>query len=157
MKLERVMKDKNLVRINGVLQPRPDFKQASRKKITNEDIPDFDKIKESENIFEQIATKFEAKGYSPSDLFFAFDEDLDEVLSIREIKDGLRTEQIELTDTEMKALIDAIDANHDGICTEEEWVGLFKSKFDAQRAFIQAMGNIDINDPLDLEERILDL
>ena len=101
--------------------------------------------------------KFEAKGYTPSDLFFAFDEDLDEVLSIQEIKDGLRTEQIELTDTEMTALIDAIDANHDGICTEEEWVGLFKSKFDAQREYINAMGNIDINDPLDLEERILDL
>jgi hypothetical protein len=36
--------------------------------------------------------KFEAKGYSPSEMFFAFDEDLDEVLSIQEIKDGLRTE-----------------------------------------------------------------
>ena len=101
--------------------------------------------------------KFEARGYTPSDLFFAFDQDLDEVLSIQEIKDGLRTEQIELTDTEMTALIDAIDVNHDGICTEEEWVGLFKSKFDAQREYINAMGNIDINDPLDLEERILDL
>lgn len=76
------MKDKNLVRINGVLQPRPEFKEPLRRKITNDDIPDFDKIKESDNIFELIATKFEAKGYSPSDLFFAFDQDLDEVLSI---------------------------------------------------------------------------
>jgi len=86
------MKDKNLVRINGVLQPKPEFKESVRRKITNEDIPDFDKIKDRENIFELIATKFEAKGYTPSDLFFAFDEDLDEVLSIQEIKDGLRTE-----------------------------------------------------------------
>ena len=33
-------------------------------------------------MFELIAMKFEAKGYSPSEMFFAFDEDLDEVLSI---------------------------------------------------------------------------
>ena len=101
--------------------------------------------------------KFEAKGYNPSELFFAFDIDLDEVLTIQEIKDGLRTEQIELDDSESKALFDAIDANHDGVCTEEEWVNLFKVKFDAQREYIKAMGNIDISDPLDLEERILDL
>jgi hypothetical protein len=59
------MKDKNLVRINGVLQPRPET-SAKRKRITNEDIPDFDKVKEKENVFELIATKFEAKGYNPS-------------------------------------------------------------------------------------------
>jgi hypothetical protein len=90
-------------------------------------------------------------------MFLAFDDDMDEVLSLQEIKDGLRNEKIDLTDTELKALLDAIDANHDGVCTEEEWVGLFKSKFDAQREFINAMGKIDINDPLDLEERILDV
>lgn len=75
------MKDKNLVRINGVLQPRPE-PVARRKRISNEDIPDFDKVKEKENVFELITMKFEAKGYSPSEMFFAFDEDLDEVLSI---------------------------------------------------------------------------
>lgn len=90
-------------------------------------------------------------------MFLAFDDDMDEVLSLQEIKDGLRNEKIDLTDTELKALLHAIDANHDGVCTEEEWVGLFKSKFDAQREFINAMGKIDINDPLDLEERILDV
>ena len=124
------MKDKNLVRINGVLQPKPEA-PPKRKRVMNEDIPDFDKVREKENVFELIATKFEAKGYNPSELFFAFDIDLDEVLTIQEIKDGLRTEQIELSDTEAKALYDAIDADHDGVCTEEEWVSLFKSKFDA--------------------------
>ena len=151
------MKDKNLIRINGVLQAKPDFNQSYRKRITDSDIPDFDKVKEKENVFEVIATKFEAKGNSPSDMFLAFDDDMDEVLSLQEIKDGLRNEKIDLTDTELKALLDAIDANHDGVCTEEEWVGLFKSKFDAQRECITAMGKIDINDPLDLEERILDV
>jgi hypothetical protein len=60
--------------------------------MTNDDIPDFDKVKESENPLELIATKFEAKGYLPADLFMAFDYDNDDVLTIQEIKDGLRTE-----------------------------------------------------------------
>lgn len=87
----------------------------------------------------------------------AFDEDCDEVLTIQEIKDGLRINDINLTDTETQALIEAIDANHDGILTEEEWVAILTPKIDAQKEFIKAMGKVDLNDPLDLEERILDL
>jgi hypothetical protein len=139
------------------LQPKPDFKPAYRKKLTNDDIPDFDKIKERENPLDSIVTKFEEKGYTPSQAFMAFDDDCDEVLTIQEIKDGLRINDINLTDTETQALVEAIDANHDGILTEEEWVAILTPKIDAQKEFIRAMGKVDINDPLDLEERILDL
>jgi hypothetical protein len=48
------------------LQPKPDFKPAYRKKLTNDDIPDFDKIKERENPLDSIVTKFEEKGYTPA-------------------------------------------------------------------------------------------
>jgi Ca2+-binding EF-hand superfamily protein len=61
----------------------------------------------------------------------AFDEDCDEVLTIQEIRDGLRINDINLTDTETQALIEAIDANHDGILTEEEWVAILTPKIDA--------------------------
>jgi hypothetical protein len=47
------MKENNLVRINGVLQSRPDF-SAHRKRVRNEDIPDYDKIKQAENPLESV-------------------------------------------------------------------------------------------------------
>lgn len=45
MQLERTMKERNLVRINGILQPKPDF-TTSRHKVNNDDIPDYDKVKQ---------------------------------------------------------------------------------------------------------------
>lgn len=87
----------------------------------------------------------------------AFDWDCDEVLTISEIKDGLKANNIELMDHELQKLIDVIDKDCDGVLTCDEWVNILDPRLDAQGKFTDLMGDIDINDPLDLEERILDL
>lgn len=63
---DRIKQEKNLIVKDGILQPKPDFKPAYRKKLTNNDIPDFDKIKERENPLDSIVIKFEEKGYTPA-------------------------------------------------------------------------------------------
>lgn len=87
----------------------------------------------------------------------AFDWDCDEVLTISEIKDGLKVNNIELMDHELQKLIDVIDKDCDGVLTCDEWINILDPRLDAQGKFTDLMGDIDINDPLDLEERILDL
>jgi Ca2+-binding EF-hand superfamily protein len=87
----------------------------------------------------------------------AFDWDGDEVLTIQEIKDGMRANNIRLMDDEWQKLVDAIDADCDGVLTCDEWLNVLEPKLDAQKKFTDIMKDIDINDPLDLEERILDL
>lgn len=57
----------------------------------------------------------------------------------------------------MQELVRCIDANSDGVLTIEEWVNTLNPKYDAEKEFRQIMQNIDIDDPLILEERILDL
>lgn len=41
--------------------------------------------------------------------------------------------------------------------TCDEWVNILDPRLTAQSKFTDLMGEIDISDPLDLEERILDL
>ena len=45
----------------------------------------------------------------------------------------------------------------DGSCTKDEFIACLDPKFDVQRKYFEVMGNLDIDDPLTLEERILDL
>ena len=54
----------------------------------------------------------------------AFDEDCDEVLTIEEIKDGCKFNKINLLDIEMAELVKAIDSNHDGVVTRDEWTAI---------------------------------
>ena len=41
--------------------------------------------------------------------------------------------------------------------TLDEWVNTLKPKYNAEKEFRQIMQNLDIDDPLIMEERILDL
>ena len=106
---------------------------------------------------EAIVAKLDLMGYSAEQAFMAFDWDGDEVLTIQEIKDGLRANGIKLFDHEWQLLVNAIDKNCDGVLTVDEWINVLEPKIDAQRNFIDIMKEIDISDPLELEERILDL
>lgn len=148
------MKDNDLIRVNGQLQHRQEY---VKKRVSNNDIPDYDKIKTPPNPLESVVAKFESQGWSAEDAFMAFDFDCDEVLTIEEIKDGCLANNIVLNDSEWKKMHDAMDANHDGILTCEEWQAMLEPKIVAQRKFLDIMKNIDINDPIDLEERILDI
>jgi Ca2+-binding EF-hand superfamily protein len=89
--------------------------------IKDADIPDYVKFAERENPLEPVVRKLEEKGFNAERAFKAFDEDCDEVLTINEIKEGLRFHKVGLLDTEMKMLVDAMDKNHDGVLTMEEW------------------------------------
>lgn len=50
-----------------------------------------------------------------------------------------------------------IDANADGVLTEDEWIEILEPRVQAQADYQALVGNINIQDPLVLEERILDL
>lgn len=84
-------------------------------------------------------------------------EDEDDILTFSEIKKGLKRLKITLLDTEWKQLMTAIDANGDGAVTIDEWEDILKPRLNAQREFINIMKDLNINDPLILEEQILDI
>lgn len=50
-----------------------------------------------------------------------------------------------------------MDSNHDGVLTIQEWETILAPRISAQKEYVNIMKNIDINDPLDLEEKILDI
>lgn len=85
------------------------------------------------------------------------DEDMDEVLTIKEITNGMKHHNIVLTDEEWKEFLKAIDANSDGVLSLEEWENILVPKVKAQTDMYAIMGSINISDPLVLEEKILDL
>ncbi len=102
------MKEKQLIRVNGVLQGKQET--VKTQKVLNEgDIPDYDKIKSRENPMDAVVKKFEENGYTPAQAFLAFDQDCDEVLTVAEIGFGLQFHKIKLLDSEWKELVQAMD------------------------------------------------
>ena len=100
------------------------------------DIPDYDKLAERENPLDPVVKKFEENGYTVTQAFIAFDDDEDEVLTLEEIKEGVKCLKIDLLDTERKLLFDNIDKNSDGVLTLEEWVEVLQPRLNAQREYI---------------------
>ena len=84
-------------------------------------------------------------------------EDEDDILTFSEIKNGLKRLKIELLDSEWQLLFEAIDKNRDGSVTIEEWQSILQPRLNAQREYINIMKGLNINDPLLLEEQILDV
>jgi Ca2+-binding EF-hand superfamily protein len=93
----------------------------NNKKFNPDDIPNYDKIKVKENPMESVVKKLEEKGLDPKRAFYAFDEDCDEVLTVEEIKKGLKYHKVYLLDNEMRELVRAMDDNHDGVVSITEW------------------------------------
>jgi len=54
------------------------------------DIPEYKKIAERENPLDPIVRRFEANGYTPEQAFIMLDDNCDDVLTLKEIKDGLK-------------------------------------------------------------------
>ena len=124
---------------------------------TNILIAKAEKENAKKNPLEPIVNKFAEMGYTPAQAFDMLDDDMDEVLTIKEITDGMKHHNIVLTDEEWKQLLAAIDANSDGVLSLEEWENILVPKVKAQTDMYAIMGAININDPLVLEEKILDL
>jgi hypothetical protein len=106
---------------------------------------------------QRVANKCAAQDYSPEDLFNLFDDDGDEVLTLKEIKDGFSGQKLDLTEAEIDELIVAIDKDTDGVLTLEEWEEVMQPKVDGRNAFVGIMKGLNIEDPIELEEKILDL
>ena len=68
-----------------------------------------------------VVGKIAEKGWAVDDAFDKFDADMDESLTIEEIKKGMIKHNINLSDAEWKLFIGKIDQNSDGVLTREEW------------------------------------
>ena len=65
--------------------------------------------------------------------------------------------KIELTPEEHDTFFKLIDANLDGVLSIDEWENLLAPKISAEAEFQGIMGDFEFKNPLELEERILDL
>ncbi len=106
---------------------------------------------------EPVVKKIEDRGFTLEQVFVLLDDNGDEVLTIAEITAGLKNIGVMLTQEESKELINQIDSNNDGVLTLEEFQSTLKPRYEAQKEYKQIMSGMDVEDPLILEERILDL
>lgn len=152
------MRERNLVKVNGKLEAKTEFESTIKRLLKSADIPDYDKIKERANPMDSVVTKFAERGFTPLSVFTILDiEDEDDILTFSEIKNGLKRLKITLLDTEWQLLFEAVDKDGDGTVTIEEWQEILQPKINAQKEFINIMKDLNINDPLVLEEQILDI
>ena len=152
------MTERNLIKVNGKLEAKTEVDSAMKRILRAADIPDYDKIKDRANPMEPVVAKFAERGFTPLSVFTMLDiEDEDDILTFSEIKNGLKRLKIDLLDSEWQMLFKAIDKDGDNTVTLEEWQEILQPKLNAQREFMNIMKDLNINDPLILEEQILDV
>ena len=96
--LDRIMQEKGLVQYNGRLEANEssaNIKGSSKLGVNMgmrlEDIPNYDNLAtEKQNPLDSVVKKIERSGYTLDQAFNLFDDNGDQVLTIMEIKDGLR-------------------------------------------------------------------
>jgi hypothetical protein len=54
-------------------------------------------------------------------------------------------------------LVKAIDKDANGVVSLREWVTVLNPKIEIEKDFRAIMGNVDVDDPIDLQEKTLDL
>ena len=102
-----------------------------------------------------VVKKLAMKGLDVDTAFLKLDENGDGVLTVKEIQDGFKLFDIGLSLEEWTQFHAIIDANADGVLTLDEWKAVLEPKVETETAYRQLMGNVDIDDPLTLEERCL--
>lgn len=112
---------------------------------------------EKANPLEDLVKRIDEEGYSLQEVFRQFDANNDQLLTLKEISEGFVEMGLEVTHTEMKILRDQIDKNGDGVCTLEEFTTAMKPPLEVRKSYKAIMKDTNIDDPLDLEEKILDL
>lgn len=70
---------------------------------------------------------------------------------------GFRDQELDALDTEIDALVVAIDKDANGMVSLPEWLAVLSPKLEVEKDFRAIMSNVDIDDPIDLEEKTLDL
>ena len=124
-----------------------------------EAIPEYEKggLKEKVSPLDSLVKKFERQGYTVEQAFYLFDENGDGLLTSKEIRAGFRDQELDALDTEIDALVVAIDKDANGMVSLPEWVAVLSPKLEVEKDFRAIMSNVDIDDPIDLEEKTLDL
>ena len=124
-----------------------------------EAIPEYEKggLKEKVSPLDSLVKKFERQGYTVEQAFYLFDENGDGLLTSKEIRAGFRDQELDALDTEIDALVVAIDKDANGMVSVPEWVAVLSPKLEVEKDFRAIMSNVDIDDPIDLEEKTLDL
>lgn len=110
-----------------------------------------------ENPIDQLIEKIEKQGCSLKDLFTQIDFDGDKILTITEIRNGLASIQIKLTEDDKALLLKTLDSNSDGVVSEEEFYKILDPKLQVQKEYRAIIGTSDINNPIIFEEQILDM
>lgn len=110
-----------------------------------------------ENPVDVVIEKIEAQSYTLKQLFNDIDMDGDKILTITEIRNGLAGIQIKLSEDDRKLLLESLDANSDGVVSEEEFFKILDPKLRTQQEYRAIVGNTDVNNPIVFEERILDM
>lgn len=163
---DRITMEKKIVLNNrsGKLETLNNAQSAAAGKITMaqrmmQQIPEYEKsVKEKERPLESLVKKFERNGYTVEQAFNLFDDNGDGLLTAKEVRAGFRDQEIlQVLDSEIDALVKAIDKDANGMVSLQEWVATLQPKLDVEKDFRQIMCNVNIDDPIDLEEKALDL
>jgi hypothetical protein len=96
-------------------------------------------------------------GVSLQFVFKEMDSNGDELLTLLEIKNGFEALDIYVSGEELAILKEGIDTNGDGVVTLEEFVQTMKPPMEIRKEYKKIMENVKINDPIELEEKTLDL
>ena len=106
---------------------------------------------------DSLVKKFERQGYTVDQAFYLFDDNGDGLLTSKEVRAGFRDQELDALDTEIDALVIAIDKDANGMVSLPEWAAVLSPKLEVEKDFRAIMSNVDIDDPIDLEEKTLDL
>ena len=79
------------------------------------------------------------------------------MLTSKEVRAGFRDQELDALDTEIDALVVAIDKDANGMVSLPEWLAVLSPKLEVEKDFRAIMSNVDIDDPIDLDEKTLDL
>lgn len=109
------------------------------------------------NPLDDLVLRIEDMGVSLQFVFKEIDSNADELLTMLEIKKGFEELDIYVSGTELQELQKALDDNGDGVVTLEEFVKILKPQVEVRQEFKKIMQNVKIDDPIELEEKILDL
>jgi len=106
-----------------------------------------------------VVNKIERQGMSLELVFAQLDEDEDRVLTLGEIRAqiGKLGKDVDLTADEVDLIMKKLDENSDGVVTKEEFLALLDPKLAVQKEYRALIGDLEANDPIVIEEMILDM
>ena len=108
---------------------------------------------------EKIVNKFSDMNLDLGDVYKLLDQNGDGFLTVNEIKEGLIRYDLNLDDDEIKEIVDSIDdpKSFDSLITPKEFVQALQKKMAVRKEYKSIVGEIDVSNPMILEERKLDI